>query len=105
MGVARDRPGCTPGQALLLQLCRQGLHAGELAPGHLGQALAVVGIGLVEERQHVMLGFVVGFAQRAAQGGDQVSLLLAGKGAIQLAGLLEVLLLVDLLLLGRALQR
>src|SRR5690606_13734925 len=82
-----------------------GLYAGQVAIGYLGQTLAVVGVSLVEERQHVVLGVVLGTGQSLAQAVDQVALFLAGEGAVQITGLLEVLLLVDRLLHGSARHR
>src|SRR5690606_497967 len=60
---------------------------------------------LVEERQHVVLGFVFGVTEGLAEALDQVFLFLAGEGPIQITCLLEVLFLVNLALLGGASQR
>src|SRR5690606_14474057 len=97
-------PSAAPVRSVL-QLGCQRLHAGQVATGYLGQAFAVVGVGLVEERQHVMLGFVFGVTEGLAEALDQVFLFLASEGPIQITCLLEVLFLVDLALLLSASQR
>ena len=94
-------PGAGPG-TLVLELGGQRLDPLEVGLGDLGQALAVVGVGLVEERQQDVPGLVVRLGQLAAQGVDQVGLLLLAERAIQIAGLLEVLLTLDRRLLGGA---
>ena len=78
------------------QFVCQRLHARQVTLGNLGHASAIFRVGLVQERQDDVLALVIGGRQRAAKVLDQVLALFLRERAVQITGLLEVLLALDL---------